>query len=484
MQLAEESFDAAELSDEALAAEVTPDAGADRETLQAQLSKAREQVEQLSSYLRGVDGELEELANARQQNQLLQAVCTAHDQLSAAGVPELFWGDRAGVQAGEHQLSLARARVHDFQQYLSAIEDRRAALVERLKQQQQEADLVEDEVFEALEEEERLRHEWIVEREISALPARKMVMPWTRDGEEEKRFRKSMGTALLLSVLFALLVPYIPLPTLSLQAQAEVPEHVVRLLMKNRTQPLPPREQPRPQPQQKPMEQKLATEKPQHPVVPTAEVANKSGEAPSEPVDKGILAFREQFAGMQQDQVVARLGSQANIDSAGDGATRIERAMLTTNAPGSSGGINLGSLSRGVGGSGTGGMTGTQLTRVTSQIGGIGRPGQDRPLSGDGVGMSRTDEEIQIVFDRYKAALYRLYNRELRKDPTLRGQLVLHLTIEADGSVSMCQLQSSDMNAPELGAQVVDRVKTINFGAKEGISAITILYPIDFLPAA
>jgi hypothetical protein len=80
--------------------------------------------------------------------------------------------------------------------------------------------------------------------------------------------------------------------------------------------------------------------------------------------------------------------------------------------------------------------------------------------------------------------LYRLYNRELRKDPTLRGQMILHLTIEADGTVSMCELQASDMNAPELSAQVVERVRTINFGAKEDISAITIFYPIDFLPAA
>jgi hypothetical protein len=100
-----------------------------------------------------------------------------------------------------------------------------------------------------------------------------------------------------------------------------------------------------------------------------------------------------------------------------------------------------------------------------------------------GPGAARTDEEIQIVFDRYKASLYRLYNRELRKDPALRGQMVLRLTIEPNGSVSMCALQASDMNAPELSAQIVDRVRTINFGAKD-VSAITILYPIDFLPAA
>jgi hypothetical protein len=31
---------------------------------------------------------------------------------------------------------------------------------------------------------------------------------------------------------------------------------------------------------------------------------------------------------------------------------------------------------------------------------------------------------------------------------------------------------------------VVSRVRTMNFGAKEGVLALTIVYPIDFLPAA
>jgi len=145
-------------------------------------------------------------------------------------------------------------------------------------------------------------------------------------------------------------------------------------------------------------------------------------------------------------------------------------------------------LSRSVGGGGGGGVgggggggEGVSVGRATSPIAGIG--GGERPLAHGGPGPSRTDEEIQIVFDRYKASFYRLYNRELRNDPTLRGQMVLRLTIEPDGSVSMCVLQSSDMNAPDLAAEVVARVKTINFGAKEGVQAVTIVYPIDFLPA-
>ena len=156
--------------------------------------------------------------------------------------------------------------------------------------------------------------------------------------------------------------------------------------------------------------------------------------------------------------------------------------MVTTSAPGSSGGINLASISRDVGGGGQG-IGGVEVGRVASSIGG-GSGGSGRPISGGGAFAGRTDEEIQIVFDRYKAALYRLYNRELRKDPTLRGQLVLRLTIEPDGSVSLCQLQSSDMNAPVLAQQVVQRVQTFDFGYKEDIVAMTIIYPIDFLPSA
>ena len=106
----------------------------------------------------------------------------------------------------------------------------------------------------------------------------------------------------------------------------------------------------------------------------------------------------------------------------------------------------------------------------------------DRPLS-KGAGPARTDEEIQIVFDKYKAALYRIYNRELRIDPTLRGKMVLALTIEPDGHVSACRVQSTDLNSAALSSDIVERVFKFNFGEKEGVPTTKILYPIDFLPA-
>jgi hypothetical protein len=203
----------------------------------------------------------------------------------------------------------------------------------------------------------------------------------------------------------------------------------------------------------------------------------------------GILAFKEQFASLTQDKDAPRLGNDAHYAAADEVGQASSHSILTTNTPGSSGGIDSGSLSRNVGGGGGrggggGGMggPGLQVARAKSSIAGIGG-GDGRPKAHSGPGASRTDEEIQIVFDRYKSAFYRDYNRTLRSNPTLQGKMVLRLTIEPDGSVSMCQLQSTDMDSPDLVTQVVNRVKTINFGAKEGVQAVTISYPIDFLPA-
>ena len=62
--------------------------------------------------------------------------------------------------------------------------------------------------------------------------------------------------------------------------------------------------------------------------------------------------------------------------------------------------------------------------------------------------------------------------------------MVLRITIEPDGRVTACSVKSTDLNSPALSADIVDRVLKFNFGPKEGVPALTILYPIDFLPAS
>src|SRR5229473_6550692 len=69
----------------------------------------------------------------------------------------------------------------------------------------------------------------------------------------------------------------------------------------------------------------------------------------------GILALKDKIASLAQDTVVVPLGADARHVAADEVGQPSARSLLTSNTPGSSGGINLASLSRSVGGGGGGG---------------------------------------------------------------------------------------------------------------------------------
>lgn len=450
--------------------------------LKEQLQRSERELEELEQELQAIEGELEAQIAKGVRYEALTRVCESLEELDKVGASYLFWGDLQRPDSTADHLDEVRGRINEFTEEIARIEDRRDAVLDRIGDKNRSMDYIYYDLRDATEREESRRAEWLVERDEADVSNRPLVMPWSRGYEEDARSRKSVLAALLICLALGWLLTSVDLPIPERAKLIEVPERVAKLVREE----LPP---PKPEPEPvieepEPEEPELAEETPEPEEIP--EAVEQPVVAESAPVDtkeqvksKGILAFRDSFAKRADLDTSAKLGSQARLSTAGENSVgRPERSMVTTSAPGSSGGINLASISRDVGGGGDG-IEGVAVSRVASSIG--GGEGPDRPLSA-GVAAGRTDEEIQIVFDRYKAALYRLYNRELRKDPTLRGQLVLRLTIEPNGSVSMCALQASDMDAPALAQQVVERVKTFDFGAKD-VAAMTIIYPIDFLPA-
>jgi len=452
----------------------------------------REQVDQselvlfrLEHELRKINGELEDLTQRNHHFDVLSKVCRSLEELDELDATHLFWDERIGNQQTVH-LQHARRQMEAFAEKISRVEKSRQAIVEKIGDQNVQLDYLHFDLRDAIEREESRKNQWVVERELGELSYHAQVMPWARGCEEDERMQRSLAVSLAACLMLALLISIVDLPIPERSEIIAVPERIAKLVREQLPPPpieavaepeIPDEEIPEPEPE---LVQELPEELPENmeEVIVAEEIQPDTREQVK---SKGILAFRDSFASRANVEPTAQLGSQARLSNAGEQAVgRPTRSMVTSNAPGSSGGINLASISRDVGGGGQA-IAGVQVTRVASSIGGA--EGANRPLSG-GALAGRTDEEIQIVFDRYKAALYRLYNRELRKDPTLRGQLVLRLTIEPDGSVSFCQVQSSDMDAPSLAQQVVARVNNFDFGAKEDIVAMTIIYPIDFLPAA
>ena len=457
----------------------------DEHELQGKVRESEQALEGLEKELEAVDNELADLAAQSGKYEALGNVCQSLEELENLGGAELFWDN--GAQSASEFLDGARARIDQFGDAFLDVEKRRDAIMNKIGSQNHALDVLHYDLLEAMEREETRRSEWVVERDAEDVQPHTLIMPWTRGQEEDRRYRKSLGSSLATAFVLGILIGSIPIP--DKPKEIELPERMAKLVREQLPPPAPvpqpvaEEEIPEPEPEEPEVPEELpdeiVPEQTEQPMVAAAEEPDIKEQVKS----KGLLAFRDSFASRSSLRPTAQLGSQARLSTAGeDKVGRPTRSMVTTNAPGSSGGINLASISRDVGGGGPG-MGGVAVSRVASSIGSGGEGFSDRPLAG-GAMAGRTDEEIQIVFDRYKAALYRLYNRELRKNPTLRGQVIIKLTIEPDGSVSFCALQSSDMDAPALADQVVQRVSTFDFGAKEDIAAVTIIYPIDFLPAA
>ncbi|MGW8188162.1 MAG: AgmX/PglI C-terminal domain-containing protein [Desulfobacterales bacterium] len=492
--------------------------------LNAQIERVRQKHEGLEGELRVVEAELEKFSADKQRFDALRDVCNAFVKLEDLKAGELFW---AGLSEGNdtiQHLKRVQGRVAGFDEKIRGILEKQASLRQKIDKCLDELEILNEEVRDAYDREERRKEEFIIEREVSTVPYRTMIMPWTKKTESERRIRLAVLMALLICSLIGYLIPMINVPIADPTVDVvEIPERLAKLVKKEppKPAPMPPPapkqieekpEEPKEQPKESKQEPKEPQKKPKkHKTEPKPRSEQKKPDKPSkgggepgpEPRKKaehvGVLAFKSAFADLMDETPVAKLGTEARLSKESPqvaGQAVAQRSLVAIQAQGgSSGGISNAGVSRNVGsgnvdriggggigkGGGGGNGNGTGFARVESGIADLQE--SSRPLS-DGVAPGRTDEEIQIVFDRYKAALYRIYNRELRKDPTLRGKMLLRISIETSGAVSMCRVESTDLASPELVAKIVERIKRFNFGPKEGVPKMTILYPIDFLPAA
>jgi hypothetical protein len=130
--------------------------------------------------------------------------------------------------------------------------------------------------------------------------------------------------------------------------------------------------------------------------------------------------FTEDLADLVDRDLVEAVDDRQLTASVGE-SQRNERSMITSKVGTASAGINTASMSRNTGGTG---IAARSTTKVESPVAGIEQQvaGGARRTGTSGKA-SRSREEIELVFDKNKGAIFALYNRALRADPTLEGKL-------------------------------------------------------------
>ncbi len=298
-------------------------------------------------------------------------------------------------------------------------------------------------------------------------------LPWTTVAEDDHRFRKLLAAALALVIACAVVIHFVKVPNVHREAAEEVPPRLAQLMIETKQKPPPPPpklEQPKPQP--KPVVR---------PVKPEPRPVDRTAEARAKAEKSGLLKFQDELADLRENAAVAKAEQMKNLTGKVGETTHAERSLITSNVGSNSGGINTANLSRGYG-AGGGALSGHDTTQVVTSFGGSpnGKDGVKRSSSSTKPARSR--EEIELVFDRNKGAIYALYSRALRDQPGLQGKLVLQLTITPGGEVSACSVISSELHDQELERKLVARVKLFKFEAKD-VETITTTKPIDFFPA-
>lgn len=330
------------------------------------------------------------------------------------------------------------------------------------------------------------------------------TLPWTSDPGDDRRFLRIISTTMIITLFLGVGVPLVDLPDIVFPLKEKKKVQVVKLVL---TKPEPVKKVVKKKPPVKPVP-KVVTPKPKpKPVVKKAKkkpevkkavktskikkspvkktVASKTVKSKKKPVKRsvesmGLLAFADDLSSIKKTASSASVSRNNRLQTvSNEKRKKSTRSIVTAALTKGSGGIKSTGLSRNAS------TTRLEERRIT-QLEGIPANTVSSSVSGKSTGAirasGRSSEEIQFVFDKNKGSIFTLYNRELRKDPGLRGKVIVELTITPSGKVKTCRVISTQLNNSALEKKLLARIKSFKFESRD-VDTVVATYPIDFLPS-
>ena len=100
----------------------------------------------------------------------------------------------------------------------------------------------------------------------------------------------------------------------------------------------------------------------------------------------------------------------------------------------------------------------------------------------DSVKPERKESEVYRTLRRYVGGLKYLYNNALKKDASLKGKIVVRITIQEEGRVKEAIMISSTLGSNKLEKRIIKRIHKWRFEEIKGSDDYTINYTFDFAP--
>jgi len=311
--------------------------------------------------------------------------------------------------------------------------------------------------------------------------ALELELPWQENPEQEKKFKELLKRIFIALALFALIIPWLPV----FEPDYQEPEKELtktKILMEPvivEPEPVPPPPPP-PQPKPKPREVVQPAQKP-------VEVATTPPPPPPpKPVDKSTV---------MEEQGLASLSAQLNSLRGSLNVQKLQRKNVDKSDLGKVEYTNRDAFGEDVAVKRSDGIqVDDSVLRAERQglsaYSGVSVAASEYSDFPGGSSLSylsaqagrRDMENIRRTFEAAKSNVFSVYLQALNDKPNLSGKFIFRLIIEPDGTISELELVSSELGERELETVILERIRHINFGAKE-VSPTAVEYAFSFLPS-
>lgn len=301
-------------------------------------------------------------------------------------------------------------------------------------------------------------------------------LPWV-DYQEDRSFRRLCIILLVIFLGAGVFLNSIQLPEIEQKSLVDISPRLAKLILeKQKVKPPPKKVEKKEVKKKKPEKKKKKKEKPK-------KKEKKKESARDVAQQAGLLKLKDELEDLRES---FDLDDVLTLPQQTTGKQEIKVAsssdLLTSSAQKTSGGIKTDTLNRTLK---TSELTQRQTTKVESKI-----EVDESKLAKASTSTSsqkssskkRSADEIERVFQKNKGGIFNIYNRALRKNPSLAGQVVVELTITPDGSVTSVIILSSELDDEKLERKLVLKIRKFKF-TSANVAEITITYPIEFLPS-
>ncbi len=304
-------------------------------------------------------------------------------------------------------------------------------------------------------------------------------LPWV-ESNEDRNFRRLTITLLIIFLVAGLVLDSLTLPEVTQKKLIDVSPRLARLILEKQKIKPPPAKIEKPRAEEKKKVEEPKQKKKQKPRVEKKKAPKKRTKAAREVAQQsGLIALSDELADLRESFALGNIFQQPQ-QTTGKQAIKITSAsnLLNDQAKKSSGGITTSTLTSKIKNSelatrNTTNVTSNIKSKVAGKVSGVGQSSRVA---------KRSAEEVERVFQKNKGAIFSIYNRALRKNPSLEGKFVVELTIEPNGDVIKVVIISSELGDKKLERKLVLKIKKFKF-AKAKVSRVTVSYPIDFLPS-